>query len=107
MSRLIRLVDESDPSEDVMVLGGAHGVVTMHLPGGHPDVMVLHSPVEVYGWTGPRPCQWMETACWCLSSVRGSRLRAVMPPGWEELGEKDLWAVMEHSYRLCLERRAR
>lgn len=103
MSRLVRAVDDSDEREEVMILGGEHGVVTLHLPGGHPDAMVLHSPVEHYGWAGPNQCERMELPCWCLSSIRGAELRAKMPEGWDQLGEEGLWAVMEHSYRLYLE----
>ena len=103
MNRLVRLIDDSDPSEDVMILGGERGIVALHLPGGCPDWMALHSPVEHPGWTGPCPCRRLEGMCWCLGSIRGGELRATLPAGWELLGDEGLWALMEDVYRLYLE----
>lgn len=103
MSRLVRLIDESEPSEDVMVLGGEHGVVTLYLPGGCPNAMVLHSPVEVPGWDGPHECERMEVPCWCLSSVTGTELRAILLR-LRAADEGGLWIAMEDSYRLYLQR---
>jgi hypothetical protein len=107
MSRLVRMTDESDPSEDVMILGGRYGVVTLHMPGGHPDCMVLHSPEEMHGegWTGPHPCTRMEMPCWCLSSITGEALRAALAQVQALADEEALWAVMERDYQLYLQRR--
>jgi hypothetical protein len=107
MTRLVRLNDESDPYEDVMILGGRFGVVTLHMPGGHPDAVVLHSPGEKPGWDGPNPCARMETACWCLSSVTGEKLRGHLAK-IQALGDEErIWAVMEHDYQLYLQGRRR
>lgn len=107
MGRLVRFVEPEECGETVMVLGGEHGLVTLHLPGGIPDCMVLHSPAEIPGWSGPNRCLQMECPCWCLSSITGPELRDAMPDGWQALGEKGLWELMEDSYRLYLEGRRR
>lgn len=87
-----------------MVLGGERGLVTLHLPGGLPDCMVLHSPEEAFGWDGPNECARLEGWCWCLSSITGAMLRDSMPEGWRERGEEGLWALMEEGYELYLAR---
>lgn len=107
MTRLARLVDENDESEDVMVLGGEHGVVTLHMPGGHPECMVLHSPAALPGFDGPHPCDRMEVPCWCMSSISGEELRAVLREVQGRADDRTLWTVMETCYRLYLEGRQR
>lgn len=104
MTRLARLVDDSDPSETVMLLGGEHGLVSLHLSlCGVPQAMVVHSPVARPGWTGPEPCHRLEMTCWCLSSVMGKRLLWAMEYARDTTGEEPLWDLMEKSYRLYLE----
>lgn len=103
MTRLVRAVDPEECGETVMVLGGEHGLVALHMPGGIPDCMVLHAPFEVFGWVGPCTCRRLEGYCWSLSSITGPELLSTFPEGWEQLGEEHLWRLMEHSYGLYLE----
>lgn len=102
MSWLARLVDDSDPGETVMVLGGEHGVVTLHLSlCGVPQSMVLHSPAAFRGWDGPMRCSRMEMSCWCLSSITDEEMAGLLAE-YSIGGEDALWALMENDYRLYL-----
>jgi hypothetical protein len=103
MARLVRAVDE-DESGEVMALAGERGMVTLHLPGGHPECMIIHSPAHIPGFTGPHPCTRMEMPCWCLSSLTGGKLSAVMELGLVSGDEEGLWRLMEMVYHLYLER---
>jgi len=103
MSRLVRAVDDSDPSETVMVLGGEHGMVTLHVSlCGIPQAMVLHSPREFPGWTRAPRCERMEVQCWCLSSVTCEEMMELLVRYSIE-GEEALWLLMENDYRLYLQ----
>lgn len=109
MTRLVRLTDDTDPGESVMVLGGEHGVVTVHVSlCGTPQSLVLHSPREREGWDPAlRPCSRMELPCWYLSSARGSAggnvLDAAMALMEAMPQEGYLWALMQSCYVLYLE----
>ena len=102
MTRLVRAVDDSDEHETVMVLGGEHGVVTLHVSlCGIPQEEVLHSPREFRGWTGPLPCTRMEMPCWSLSSITGEEMVELLARYSVE-GEEGLWLMMENAYNLYL-----
>lgn len=87
-----------------MALGGEHGLVTLHIAGDAPQVMVLHSPVAIPLWDGPAPCRWLEGRCWCLNSVLGLILDIALP---DDSGPdcEATWAVMEQCYHLYLRMR--
>lgn len=105
MTRLARLVDDSDPAETVLVLGGEHGVVTLHVSlCGVPQAMVLHSPREVPGWVQTVRCCRMEMQCWCLTSVTEDELAGNLGGALLPVDEPYLWGQMEDCYRLYLER---
>jgi hypothetical protein len=95
-------VDDSEPGETVMVLGGEHGVVALHVSlCGVPQAMVLHSPREFRGWEQSFRCERMEVPCWSLSVRTAERMVSLLARysvEWEEA----LWQVMEDNYRLCL-----
>jgi hypothetical protein len=96
------MVDDSDPAEAVMVLGGEHGVVTLHVSlCGIPQAQVLHSPREFPGWNGPLPCRRMEVPCWSLSSITGGEMAEVLVL-YSAGGEDSLWLMMENAYSLYL-----
>lgn len=102
MTRLVRAVDDSDESETVMVLGGEHGVVTLHVSlCGIPQAMVLHSPREFRGWTKAVRCLRMEVPCWSLSSVTGGEMTELLAQ-YSISGEEALWRLMENDYSLYL-----
>jgi len=102
VTRLVRAVDDSEESETVMVLGGEHGVVTLHVSlCGIPQAEVLHSPREFRGWEGPHPCQRMEVPCWSLSSITGEEMTELLAR-YSIGGEESLWLMMENAYRLYL-----
>lgn len=105
MTRLARLVDDTDPGESVMVLGGEHGVVTVHLSlCGVPQSLVLHSPREQEGWDlALRPCSRMEMPCWYLASTGGNVLDTAMALMTAMPEEGYLWALMQSCYVLYLE----
>lgn len=107
MSRLVRDVRAGDvPGETVLVLGGAHGAVALHVFRETPVVMVLHSPEEIPEWNGPGPCSYLEGACWALDSVTGTNL-AVSLSIQGATGEEDdelTWKLMDNTYLLYLER---
>jgi hypothetical protein len=102
VTRLVRAVDDSDEHETVMVLGGEHGVVTLHVSlCGIPQAEVLHSPREFRGWEGPGPCRRMEVPCWSLSSVTYGEMADLLAQ-YSVGGEEALWRLMEDGYRLYL-----
>jgi hypothetical protein len=97
VSRLAQAVREDD-GETVMILGGEHGAVTLHVSlCGVPQQEILHSPREFPGWAGPLPCRYMEMQCWWLCSVL-----LVQHALGRGTAEEMLWQMMEHSYRLYL-----
>lgn len=104
MSRLVRLVDESDPSEEVMVLGGERGVVTLHLPGGcRPTAMNVHSPVQLPGFSGPNPCARLEMTCWYASSISAPALAGLLAFCREDASaEEHFWHAMKSAYSAFL-----
>lgn len=106
MSALVRHVQD-DPEETVLVLGGEHGVVTLHVSlCGVPECMVLHSPCPFPAADGPNArCRWMEMPCWYASSARGTELRGVMLAEDGSPCVMTDWELMASVYALYLERR--
>jgi hypothetical protein len=107
VSRLVRAVRLSDvPGETVLVLGGRHGAVALHVMRQVPCVMVLHSPEEAPDWTGPERCRYLEGPCWWLGSVTGTQLAeslSLQGATGEECDELT-WKLMGDTYLLYLER---
>lgn len=107
MSRLVRAVCPGNVSgETILVAGGVHGAVVLHVVFRVPIVVVLHSPQEVPGWDGPNRCTRLEGLCWALSSVAGTRLAESLSLQGAT-GEEDdelTWELMGDAYELYLER---
>jgi hypothetical protein len=108
VSRLARAVSKGDvPGETVLVLGGKHGAVALHVFREVPSVMVLHSPEETREpWTGPCPCRYLEGACWQLGGDVGASLAESLSL-LGAMGREDderTWKLMGDAYRYYLER---
>lgn len=107
MSRLVRAACPGDiPGETVLVLGGRHGAVALHVFNQVPCVMALHSPEEVHGWTGQERCRYLEGPCWWLGSVTGTNLAVSLSiqGATGEEGDELTWSLMGDTYKLYLER---
>lgn len=106
VSRLVRDIRPYEGmDETLLVLGGMHGAVVLHLDaGGVPTRMILHSPQEMPAWSGPVKCMVMEVPCWCLGSVTGDELALGMAAQDATGNDEPTWALMEEMYRLYLER---
>jgi hypothetical protein len=104
VSRLVRAVRQDVAAEVKMLLGGEDGLVALHLLYDEPAAMVLHSPRELPDPAWQHPCAYLETSCWCLNSVVGAELAALMPADGGPDCEAT-WAAMEQVYHLYLGRR--